>query len=367
MDTNTATRKTGNRNSRRRGPSNRQRRITELQQLTEGFRVLTVNGEAFKDLTSEQLKDLFGDTNNDIYLSLVMIPSDPDFPYEVKGILIHLCVPGSYPGKLPSITLLNDDIPIGYGANIERGFTSIVKQALKGEKYMDNEDEQFALQIHGKTLSAQLNCLDKNLEFFLRKKKQNAVKVAIRSNTTTRSQTLSPQPEKTTKTNKKNKQSREATPVSVPPPVDIEARDKLLGELTTKLPLKLLQRSNSEFRYQIEFPISSSQLPNYMINEKTYRVLLCIPLNYPDNKSLTINPYVNYTKQLILKYKLHTDQFKQFKTLEKNLVKNFQVYNNENQNKHIVSQMNWVANNLASFMLGDKDFKQWVDLILIYH
>lgn len=80
---------------------------------------------------------------------LKIVPSDPDFPYEVQSLHVQLTVPLDYPQTPCTIAVQNKDIPKGFAANLERGFA------------------QAALQK--KALLAHLNWLDVNMEQLLQK------------------------------------------------------------------------------------------------------------------------------------------------------------------------------------------------------
>lgn len=81
---------------------------------------------------------------------LKVVPSDPDFPYEINSLHVLLVVPKSYPTKPCSVLVLNRDIPKGFATNLERGF-----------------DQAAARQQ--KSLLAHLNWLDVNMEHLLQK------------------------------------------------------------------------------------------------------------------------------------------------------------------------------------------------------
>ena len=89
-----------------------------------------------------------------------IIPSDPDFPYELAQLECELKVPKKYPNEKPALKVRNSDIPRGFGINIERGWDKLV------------EDRRGAT-----TLLALTKALDKNLETFLSEQKVDTVKL----------------------------------------------------------------------------------------------------------------------------------------------------------------------------------------------
>ncbi|KAK3822321.1 MAG: hypothetical protein J3R72DRAFT_459166 [Linnemannia gamsii] len=86
--------------------------------------------------------------NDDTY-ELKIVPSDPDFPYEISALHVLLAVPKSYPTQPCYVSVLNRDIPKGFSTNLERGFAQAAQQP--------------------KSLLAHLNWLDVNMEQLLQK------------------------------------------------------------------------------------------------------------------------------------------------------------------------------------------------------
>jgi uncharacterized CHY-type Zn-finger protein len=122
-------------------------------------------------------------------LSFAVAPSDPDFPFELKGGLrCSLTVPAAYPqhGK-PTIRVTNAEMARGFQINVERGFDSLVADSPQ------------------KTLLALLNELDRNLEKFLTTEKAQTIKII--ANADKRSENPQPLPAPT--------QRRSPSPVSV--------------------------------------------------------------------------------------------------------------------------------------------------------
>ena len=91
---------------------------------------------------------------------LRMIPSDPDFPFEIDALECVLEVPLEYPrtGK-PWLKVTNKDIPRGYQINIENGFKELVERMSQA------------------TLLQLMNALDKNLERYLAEEKKATIKI----------------------------------------------------------------------------------------------------------------------------------------------------------------------------------------------
>ena len=89
-----------------------------------------------------------------------MVPSDPDFPFEMDGLECVLHVPWEYPtdGK-PSLDVKNKEMDRGYQINVERGFDALVAQAIDP------------------TLLGLMTALDKQLESLLTEEKAQTIKI----------------------------------------------------------------------------------------------------------------------------------------------------------------------------------------------
>lgn len=92
-----------------------------------------------------------------------LVPSDPDFPFELDHLQCDLRIPKKYPkdSSPPTLAIRNTDIPRGFAINIEKGWEGLVKER------------------EGTTLLALMNALDKHLEDFLSEKQADTVKLTI--------------------------------------------------------------------------------------------------------------------------------------------------------------------------------------------
>ncbi|CAG7922070.1 unnamed protein product [Penicillium olsonii] len=92
------------------------------------------------------------ETNDDqgTTLTFGLVPSDPDFPFELERLQCVLRVPKSYPQGRPTLTVTNSEMEAAYQANVARGFDDIV-------------DFTYRTNARG-TLLGWLNSLDKKLE-----------------------------------------------------------------------------------------------------------------------------------------------------------------------------------------------------------
>ncbi|KAG0324450.1 hypothetical protein BG000_002220 [Podila horticola] len=81
---------------------------------------------------------------------LKIVPSDPDFPYEIEALHVRLYIPRNFPDTPCSLDVLNKDIPKGFSTNLERGFQEAIGQQKR-------------------SLLGHLNWLDVNMEQLLQK------------------------------------------------------------------------------------------------------------------------------------------------------------------------------------------------------
>ncbi|KAH7161351.1 hypothetical protein EDB81DRAFT_343114 [Dactylonectria macrodidyma] len=88
-----------------------------------------------------------------------LVPSDPDFPFELAHLECDIRVPQDYPDEKPVLFVKNTDIPRGFGINIEKGWERLLEEKP------------------GATLLALTRELDKNLERFLSEQKAETVKL----------------------------------------------------------------------------------------------------------------------------------------------------------------------------------------------
>lgn len=79
-------------------------RAFEISQLKSRF------GSSFKELPESN------STLDEESFELKIVPSDPDFPYEIEALHVRLYVPRNYPDTPCSLDVLNKDIPKGFSA-----------------------------------------------------------------------------------------------------------------------------------------------------------------------------------------------------------------------------------------------------------
>ncbi|KAG9242803.1 hypothetical protein BJ878DRAFT_513768 [Calycina marina] len=98
-------------------------------------------------------------------LKFNLVPSDPDFPFELAALECVLYVPDSYPKLRPVLKVENRDIPRGFTLNIEDGFDALVESRPSA------------------TLLDSMKSLDKNLEAFLSAPKAETIKIVANKDT----------------------------------------------------------------------------------------------------------------------------------------------------------------------------------------
>lgn len=99
--------------------------------------------------------------NGDVSLLFDLVPSDPDFPFDLDHLECDVRVPAAYPKRPPQLQVKNKDIPRGFAINIERGWDTLVQEK------------------RGATLLALTKALDRNLESLLTEQKAETVKLTI--------------------------------------------------------------------------------------------------------------------------------------------------------------------------------------------
>ena len=105
------------------------------------------------------------ESTEDVSLTFRMVPSDPDFPYDIESLACVLSVPKTYPqsGK-PALRILNQEMPRGFQLNVEQGFGDIAASAPNA------------------TLLGLMNRLDKDLAGLLSRPRAQTIKLYRNTN-----------------------------------------------------------------------------------------------------------------------------------------------------------------------------------------
>ncbi|CRL23199.1 Zinc finger, CCCH-type [Penicillium camemberti] len=126
-------------------PAQPQRPVSKLEQSDP--REFQIN-QLRRRYRPQEVNDAQGTT-----LTFGLVPSDPDFPFELERLQCIMQVPSSYPKGRPTLAVTNSEMEAPYQANIARGFDDIV---------------DFTYRTNGRgTLLGWLNSLDKKLESLL--------------------------------------------------------------------------------------------------------------------------------------------------------------------------------------------------------
>ncbi|KAG0329751.1 hypothetical protein BGZ99_000486 [Dissophora globulifera] len=124
----------------------------QLQNLSKDQQATSVRAFEISQVQSRFKSSSFRTSDSpegDDTLHLKIVPSDPDFPYDIESLHIELIIPKAYPQQACGVRVLNKDIPVGFTTNLERGFAEAARQK--------------------KALLAHLNWLDVNMEQLLQK------------------------------------------------------------------------------------------------------------------------------------------------------------------------------------------------------
>lgn len=306
-----------------------------------------------------------------IYLSFVVPPSDPDFPFELDLLKFNLTIPSGYPRNVkavPSLIVLNSDIPRGFAVNIERGFKQIARLTKSKEKVFLDDELELTL-VDGKGLLSQVQTLDKFLEAFLKQEKRQTMKfVTFKPNTALG---ISSPPEATPPPPSTHKPELKI-PKELPPSVTVEGlrkRAQAIEEMETKLAanVKLFNKSASEVRYKVNVPITTSRnLPQlWTCNNSTVDIFISVPISYPDAGPKVTLPSNFSTNLLVAKKaqlqdcgKSMVELVEEAKRAEKNLRANVET-KIDNAGVELVGLLNWIANNLSVLVLERAQFGEW--------
>lgn len=353
--------------------------------------------EAAKIFEAHITRLLRRDPDQDIYLGLAFVPLDPDFPFELPELSFVICVPGAYArlaAALPSIVVLNTEIPKGFAVNIERGFKQIATLAkasknAKGGAPVSPEGQPEIELVDGKGLLSLVRTLDKHLEDFLKQEKRATMKLvtfraAPRSATP---QTLhfdglsvangTNGGDKKHNTEESTSASRSGSPRdsesdvslemslhSVPPAV-ATARNAELGQLTARLStsVKLFNKSAAYTRYKVVVPLRGKNLPFLWSLASLLDLLVQVPANYPEEPA-RVSVLPNFSTNLYVARKLAVEAagltatavVAEAKQAEKRLLMHVAQHQAHSQ-LLLVELMCWVANTVLP--LASDHYDDW--------
>ncbi|EGV62179.1 hypothetical protein PSN45_000898 [Yamadazyma tenuis] len=337
----------------------------QIKKLIRKFKPVTINGLPMKNIAQsadepDEAKALdaylqrFIKNQSDqaIYLSFIVIPSDPDFPFDLDSLKVSLCIPAEYPHRqvIPSIYVLNDEIPRGFAANIELGFKRITSLAAgKPLPSPEGELEEQIQLVDGKGLLSQVLTLDRFLEVFLKQEKRKTIKfVKGKPSKGSKSTSVSGSPSP----------SPAPTPVQQvhAVPVDENKRNQLLKQLHQKLKadIKLFNRSKLYTKYKIFVPVYMAEdLPQTWVDRGKIEILITVPLEYP-SRSVTLEVPGQFSNA--------TGNYVQYET---NLIRNFdefQAHGAAGASENLVARINYLANHLNVFCMDPAAYRSYTEL-----
>ncbi|RCK56527.1 hypothetical protein Cantr_06006 [Candida viswanathii] len=364
--------------SRRSNDPTKSLRFLQISKLMRAFKPVTINGSPSRTIIKEVkdketaepeyfkcyknharlsylqkylLEFMRHQPEESIYLSLVVKPSDPEFPYDLEKLKINLTIPSKFPEdktQRPRIVVLNDEIPRGFAVNIEIGFNRIVDLAQGVIK-----DDEIEL-VEGIGLTSMILTLDKHLELFLKQEKKDTIKFVKSKKKPEKAKPAPPAP--------KPEPKQQPQPTQKPKPRVTpqmrEHRQQLIDEMCFKL-----QESVRLFRdenYKVTIPVLQDSVPELWKQNGSVDLMLHIPESYPQ-LPLGISFKNNFNENLVIKF-CKEDQFemvkiiKKYKMYEKNISANVRQYDFGSDSLLVI--LNWLTNNLDKFIEDQELFRE---------
>ncbi|KAG7818620.1 hypothetical protein KL909_005010 [Ogataea angusta] len=331
--------------------------LLEINKLIKKFKPITVNGIPVDSLSKpldEFLTLATADKSNDLYLSFLLKPSDPDFPYDLDLLNLSLCIPGTYPykGKNPSLVVLNDDIPRGYSVNVEIGFREIATLAMERRRKRPVESE--LQMVSGNDLLSMVLTLDKYLERFLSMEKKDTIKIV---------KTI----KKETKALKQEKKEKEKPAENSLRAAEI---DKFLTRLQS-LQISLFKETSQNSIYKFELPfeddaftIAIDNLQDIVIQRLA--VKLSIPKDYVLNEKRGIKLEIDLSNSSNMNL-INSIEDRNLKLIFGKLISNMNanfghasVEMVKAKNTSITAQINMFVQNIEKFLRPPADFARWL-------
>ncbi|KAJ9660502.1 hypothetical protein H2201_006924 [Coniosporium apollinis] len=207
--------------------------------------------------------------SNGSALTFKLVPSDPDFPFDIEALECTLYVPSSYPssGK-PRLRVSNKEMDRGYQLNVERGLDAL------------------ASKVPRPTLLSLMNALDRQLETLLSVQKAepttikivaNAPKPAAKPDTQRVNQGATPKPTTTV--------AASPQPRAIPAPATYTAEDKAQAQARRESEVRqiearlgrlpLYSKSSDGLAYTVPIePRKRQELPAPLQAIKTVRLIV---------------------------------------------------------------------------------------------
>ncbi|KAL3709477.1 hypothetical protein TMatcc_003267 [Talaromyces marneffei ATCC 18224] len=214
-------------------------------------------------------------------LTFGMVPTDPDFPFDMPKLDCSLNIPHDWPAETgrPTLRVTNPDMHRGFQINVERGFDGLIDSAVKDRRPL--------------TLLGLMNSLDRNLERFLSAEKAPTIKI-VPTRKGVKTPELAPtKQEQVQRQVPEQKPIRHERVVPVPKPV-YTAEQRAEAEKTRRSETRQLEaRLNRIPLYKklgdgqsYIIPITPTKLERLPVHLRGVKsVKLCVPLLYPLEKS----------------------------------------------------------------------------------
>lgn len=310
------------------------------------------------------------DPQQPVYLSFMIRILDPDFPFDLDHLSFNLTVPADYPRAakaLPSVVVLNSDIPRGFSVNIERGYRSIANLAKTG---VSEEDLKL---VDGKGLLSQIQTLVRHLDVFLLQEKRQTMKfVTFKQSSSSPGPSTSPKP----KPQQKVDLSAAANEVSGDVTADTLAkRNFYIDEMCQKLSksVKLFNKSKSESRFKVQLPIvSDKNLPVlWTYRNSSIDIFITVPAGFPQQTArVMIASNFNTNRMVAKKSALEAADFgtplelmSRARLAESYFAKNVALWST-GKDLSLLNYLNWIANNLSVLVAAPPVFQQWCEQML---
>lgn len=270
--------------------------------------------------------------SSQITLTFGMTPSDPDFPFELEKLQCILHIPLTYPAKgRPKLRVTNPEMDTVYQENVERGFDDIVDTSLRN---------------NGRgTLLSWLNSLDRQLERILSVTERGPTLKFVPNVHNNERTTTSTEPAPAQEPTFQSQVANHNAPALEQPSASqgmqsvytaeekAQAEKRRTGEikqLETRLSrLPLFQKSSDGISFTVPVqPNKLDRLPVALRSLKTVKLL--VPLLYPLERSSIKLQGVD-------------------ETAARPVEAAFAQWVIENPHINLMSQVNYLANNMHSF------------------
>ncbi|KAK4201132.1 hypothetical protein QBC40DRAFT_278905 [Triangularia verruculosa] len=182
-------------------------------------------------------------------LAFNLVPSDPDFPFDLDHLECDLHIPARYPKFPAKLHVKNGNIPRGFAINIEKGWDKLVEERKANGGSV--------------TLLSLTNGLDKRLEGLLSEEKAETVKLTIFKDTRHLDQQQQQQQEK-----------EEAPPAPIPAPAPAVRRPYIPLEIFTRAQIAQAKAQRAQEVRQLEARMG--RLPHY--HKSSDGIIYTLPL-----------------------------------------------------------------------------------------